>query len=437
MIENRALDVVYEWLLKRNLSEALAAMESYVSSYSGAHGADRLYAIKADFQLMSDYWKRGFKDPQLPNLYDSLLRRLYVLYADADMSYQIKHSAYLSSIHARLTQASRDWTVQTLKEALVEFVSAGAMLALEPQHTRAEKKKELHRRHHQLITDWFDRLWLSAIWGDGQVSAMEEILLSPTIDVNDQLMIISAISLSLQNAFDINKFKVLTTLYQQSSDNHVRQRALVGWVLAVDSSEAEIFPEVVEIVNTICQDDLNCKELTELQMQLYYCIDTDNDQKTIHDEIMPDLVNGSRIQMSQGGEFDMDEDSLEDILHPEALERDMEKMEKSMKRMADMQKQGADIYYSGFRQMKRFPFFQDISNWFAPFMPNHPAIAHSWEKAKGSKMLHYIADIGSFCDSDKYSLVLAFEQVRNQLPSKMIEMMDNGAATPMPVGGEV
>jgi tetratricopeptide (TPR) repeat protein len=208
-------------------------------------------------------------------------------------------------------------------------------------------------------------------------------------------------------------------------------------VLATDATEAEIFPEVVDIVNTICQDESNCKELTELQMQLYYCMDTDNDQKTIHDEIMPDLVNGSRIQMSQGGGLDMDEDSLEDILHPDALERDMDKMEKSMKRMADMQKQGTDIYYAGFRQMKRFPFFQDISSWFAPFMPNHPAIAHLWEKDKGSKMLHHIANVGSFCDSDKYSLVLAFEQVRSQLPSKMIEMMDNGSATPMPVGGEV
>ena len=54
MTENRALDIVYDWLLKRNLSEALAAMEGYISSFSGLQDADRLYAIKADFQLMSD-----------------------------------------------------------------------------------------------------------------------------------------------------------------------------------------------------------------------------------------------------------------------------------------------------------------------------------------------------------------------------------------------
>ena len=76
MTDNQALHTVYDWLLERNLSEALTAMEGYLSSYSGANDEDRLYAIKADFQLMSDYWKRGFKDPQLHHLYDSLLRGL-------------------------------------------------------------------------------------------------------------------------------------------------------------------------------------------------------------------------------------------------------------------------------------------------------------------------------------------------------------------------
>ena len=121
MTGNRALDIVYEWLLKRRLSEALAEMEGYLSSHSGGSDTDRLYAIKADFQLMSDYWKRGFKDPQLPSLYDNLLRRMYVLYADVAMSCQIRHSAYLSGIHARLSSSSRDWTVPSLKEALEAF----------------------------------------------------------------------------------------------------------------------------------------------------------------------------------------------------------------------------------------------------------------------------------------------------------------------------
>ena len=118
MKENQALEALYVCLTHRQLSQALTLMENYLSTYSGGPDADRLYAIKADFQLMADYWKRGFKDPQLTQLYDNLLRRLYVLYAEVEMSYQIKHSVYLSGIHSRMSASSRDWTSQALKESL-------------------------------------------------------------------------------------------------------------------------------------------------------------------------------------------------------------------------------------------------------------------------------------------------------------------------------
>ena len=430
MTKNRALDAVYEWLLKRNLSEALAAMESYVSSYSGAQDADRLYAIKADFQLMSDYWKRGFKDPQLPNLYDNLLRRLYVLYADADMSYQIKHSAYLSSIHARLTQASRDWTIQTLKEALEEFVTAGAMLALEPEHTRAEKKKELHRRHHQLITDWFDRLWLSAIWGDGQVSAMEEILLSPTIDVNDQLVLTSAVMLATLNHFDPAKFKLLLSVYRRATDMAVRQRALVGWVLSLhDDLLYTLYGEERKSLDELLEDKAVCQELVQLQHQIILCINAEKDNQTIQREIMPDLMSNNGFRITRNGIEEVEDHSLDDILHPDEEERRMEQVEESFQRMQEMQKQGSDIYFGGFSQMKRFPFFQEISNWFVPFYIDHPGISEVSEKFQKNAFLQSLMKAGPFCHSDKYSFILAFNQVINHIPKNLWEMMERGEAS--------
>ena len=50
-------------------------------------------------------------------------------------------------------------------------------------------------------------------------------------------------------------------------------------------------------------------------------------------------------------------------------------MEESFQKMAEMQKQGTDIYFGGFSQMKRFPFFNELSNWFVPFYSHHPAVA--------------------------------------------------------------
>ena len=430
MTKNHALDVVYDWLLKRNLSEALTAMEGYLISYSGPNDADRLYAIKADFQLMADYWKRGFKDPQLANLYDTLLRRLYVLYADSALSYHIKHSAYLSAISDQLNLASHDWTVPVLKEALEEYVAAGAMLALEPEHTQAEKKKELHRKHHQLIADWFNRLWLSAIWSEGQASAMEEILLSPTIDTNDQQVLVSAMMLAMLNHFDIAKFKVLLSVYRQSTDTAVRQRALVGWVLALqDDIFLSLYSEERKALDEALEDQAVCQELIQLQHQIILCINAEKDNQTIQREIMPDLLKNNGFRVTRNGIEEVEDHSLDDILHPDAEERRMEQVEESFLRMQEMQKQGSDIYFGGFSQMKRFSFFQEIFNWFVPFYIDHPGIADMAAKFQKNKFMQSLMNSGPFCQSDKYSFVLAFNQVMNHIPKNLWEMLERGEAS--------
>ena len=430
MAENQTLEEVYICLAERNLSQALMAMEVFISSYAGPGDAERLYAIQADLQLMSDYWKRGFKDPQLPNLYDNLLRRLYVLYTDVALAYQMKHSTYLTDVNARLSLTTHDWSVQVLKEALEEYVAEGAMLALEPLHTQAEKKKALHQRHHQLIADWFDRLWLSGSWTEGQAAAMEEILLSPTIDTNDQQLLVSAIMLAALNHFDIAKFKVLLAVYRNATDMAVRQRALVGWVLSLNE---DIFPslygEEKKMQDELLEDKAVCQELVQLQHQIILCINAEKDNRTIQQEIMPDLIQNSNFRVTRNGIEEIEESSLDDILHPDEEERRMEQVEESFQRMQQMQKQGSDIYFGGFSQMKRFSFFQEICNWFIPFYIDHPGIADVAEKFQNNKFLHSLINVGPFCHSDKYSFILAFNQVLNHIPKNLWEMLERGEAS--------
>ena len=81
MIEyNNNLQEVYDYLLNKNLSGALDAMEIYLSIHPLDINRDRLYAIRSDFQLMTDYWKRGYKDQQATTLYENLLRDVRPLY---------------------------------------------------------------------------------------------------------------------------------------------------------------------------------------------------------------------------------------------------------------------------------------------------------------------------------------------------------------------
>ena len=146
-MKNEALDNILDCLTDRNLGKAIVAADIFLSVHPNQINSDRLHAVRTDYQLMADYWKRGFKDPQLPALYQSLLQRLYVLCANISRSYAIGHNSFLSSIYLRQHMSARDWSPQNIREELETFVSDVAILELESPQQRETKQRELYRQH--------------------------------------------------------------------------------------------------------------------------------------------------------------------------------------------------------------------------------------------------------------------------------------------------
>lgn len=426
MDTHQSLKDIFSHLESRNLSAAIAGLEAFLSVHPHQVNSDRLHALRTDYQLMADYWKHGFKDPLLPALYQTLLQRMYVLCVNISKHYGFSHSSFLSSVYMRLHMTARDWSPQNIREEMESFVSEVTLLDLEPEHRRAARRQELYQQHQHQMNVLFDYVYSSDVWNDGTASAMEDMLLSPTIDTNDQQLIVSAVMLSLLEYFDMAKFRTLVHVYQKAADEHVRQRALIGWVFGIAKIATAIYPELLTLIDDVLEDPRCCEELVELQKQIIFCVNAPEDTRTIQRDIMPDLIKNQDIRVTLNGIEEKEEDPMEDILDPGSQERKIEKLEESFQKMIDMQKQGADIYFGGFSQMKRFPFFEELSNWFVPFYIHHPAVEQAMDKIGKSGFLQVMMDKGPFCDSDKYSFVFAFQQVVDQLPQNMRQILERG-----------
>ncbi len=378
---------------------------------------------------MVDYMERGFTDDKRASLYLSLLQRLYRVAADLEISWRCKNvivyvDAFRISDHLN---TSHDF----IRSVLESFVSDVAMLSLLPEAERTEKAKDLYDRHQVFVNRLFNTLWTSCQWSDDDCEFYTGLMLSPMVDIVDQQLLVSAVTLGAMNQFDINKFKALTTVYQQSTDERVRQRALVGWVLSVFEG-MDIFPEQDKIIRKLCENKDTIRELYALQIQFFYSQDTEKDNEKLQRDIMPYLVEGSNITIGRLGIVEKEEDSLENILNQDAEDKRMEQMEEKVRKMMEMQKQGSDIYFGGFRQMKRFPFFNDLANWFTPFYIDHPALRTTIERIGQPNILQTITNQGNFCESDKYSLAFAMESIINQIPGNIKEMMGSeGVFDPM------
>ncbi len=413
------------FLMDKRLSNAIEILEQLYVQRPSLMGHGEFEAIKADYQLMVEFMGRGFSDSHRESLYSSLLQRLYRVTADLEISWRCRNvSAYVNSFRViDHLNTSHDF-IRTVLEA---FVSDIAMLSLQPEEMREQKTAELYERHHSFMNRLFNALWTSCQWTDDDCTFYTELLLSPTVVSTDQQVVVSAISLGAMNQFDINKLKTLVNVYQKATDEHVRQRALVGWVLSVFEG-MDIFPEQDAIVRKLCENPAITKELLTLQIQFFYSKDAEKDNDKIQRDIMPDIMRNSNLTIGRLGIMEKEEDTIESILHQDADEKRMEQLEEKVRKMMDMQKQGSDIYFGGFSQMKRFPFFSDMVNWFTPFYLNHPALRSVINKLGDTKFLNTLMERSNFCESDRYSFAFALEQVISQLPSDIKEVMGSDIA---------
>lgn len=428
---------IIKFIEKKELAKAIAGMEAFIYSHPQYHFYEQIADIRKDYELMADYWRKGFKDPQREQVYEQLLHRLLMLYVDVMAKERLGRSPLLKNMYDRVNNGRYDWSVDGIRGRLEGYVSETAMIQLEPEHVRQSKEEQLQEVHLQMIEDLFDYILTSGSWNDRRAQAFADLLTSPTVDAIDQQLIVSALTLSSMNTFDANKFKVLAKVYLNATDEHVRQRALVGWglCLGTQSKSFVILPEVKKVVEEMANSQQCREELTELQLQLMYCMDAEHDTRKIHEEIMPELLKNNNFRVTRNGIEEVEDDPMEDILDPEGSERRMEKLEENMQKMVDMQRSGADIYFGGFAQMKRHPFFAKACNWLMPFMTQHPVVRKIWNGTQGKRFLHRMMALGAFCESDKYSFVLAFEKVVGMLPQKLLEMLESGEASM--VGGVV
>ena len=381
---------------------------------------ERLEKVTTDYQYMCDFFQQGFRDPSAESVYKQMQNELYAISVDvATEKLKRKRVSYMKAVG---NAAHFNGDVLAVKAELERYVQDTAMLDLYDEADRKIKEHDIHVRHYSYMKALFSHILVCGMWTSAQREAYVSLLLSPTIDVADAMLIVSALTLSLSNVFDPNKWLTLLHTYLDASEPLLGQRALVGWALFMPRP----FPE-----SRIANFDLLLlriqahapllKDLAELQTQVMFCCKAESDTAEIQKEIIPKLMENGNFKMTRLGIEEKDDNAMDDILGNGENDRRMEEMESTFRKMQNMQREGSDVFFGGFSQMKRFPFFNEICNWFWPYTPVHPLLSDVYKKTDGSQNFSKMLLRSPFCDSDKYSFVFAFSSVLHQLPAQVRE----------------
>ena len=415
-------------IAKHNVGKALRAMkETIAEDKLPGYIVARYEDVKNDYRLMQDVMMRGLRDDKIDEVYDDIMRKVYG--ASLDVLLEEKVKKYSSFAYARVSAQQTEAHPDAVRTVLEAYVQDMAMMAFEPENTRKAKMEKLTADHHAYMKQLFNALLVAPMWNDRRAADFADLLLSPTIDRDDALLLVSAVMLATMNVNDPYKWDMLAEVYVRATDKVLKMRALVGWVLSLpyDPRGPRLFPFVQERIKAMLADKTTLKQMLDMQMQMLFCCNADADNEEIQRNIMPTLIKNTNLQMTRLGIVEKEDDPMKDIMDPNTAERDMEEMERKYRKMMDMQKQGSDIYFGGFSKMKTFPFFYDLCNWFAPFNAAHPALGAVRERLAGSTFLNNLMENGPFCDSDKYSFALAIAQIMDRMPDNIKEMLNSDA----------
>lgn len=147
----------------------------------------------------------------------------------------------------------------------------------------------------------------------------------------DAQMLVSATTLSAMNNMDDNKFATLIEVYTKATDEKVRQKALIGWVFSLSADtrqEKKMRPRVAEALKQAG----TVSELADLQKQIIFCMNAEQDNDKIQRDIMPDLIKNNNLKITRFGIQEKEEDPMQDVFDPEASDKAMERWKKAFRK---------------------------------------------------------------------------------------------------------
>ena len=417
--------------LQKDFFAAIENIKEYIHDKGDSNATEyKLQQLEAEVELSCRWWKENQPCPPADDMLDSYflpkLRKIWDDYFLLDM--MSANNNYLLSLRNKVRASGRDWSWGEIRKRLESFVSNIALLQLQNDNEAAQQRLEvIYEEQKKYRQQMFLYVLTELRFSGGDIQELEDLLLTPTVDNIDQRMIISALTINGLMVFDPLKLRLLVNVYTKSEDIPVKQYALVGWALTLPRYPYSCDSQTTQIVRDLVDNDATVREeLAQLQIQLAYCQSADRDSRNFQETIMPDIMKASNMRFTDKGLEMQEDDPMDDILGRSTTEKKMEEVESRMRSYMDKRSQGMDLFFQGFKHMKRYPFFNDISNWLVPFYYEHPDIAPALHQMGGNGILHLMLD-APMCDNDKYSFVFAFLSIMNKVPKDIIEQMQQTA----------
>jgi len=426
----RNMNLVYDYIYTRRVKDAI---DSLAVMANQCQNRDLKNQLDNHFETYRNILKYSFEladDPEKEKVYTRLLKSLAELADDIREDLIVNNNLLNYSNLKNKTQLEAERTV-ILSDAYLEQLKSKSEMTALLEESGAKGDESQFREDRKRISDLFHLIWLTDTFQDTEIRLFSRICSSPVFPWYDKCIVVSALSLSLLRHFDSKKINLLFDFYE-ASEHQVWQRALTGLItgLLVYDQRLGFYPDVLQRLKAK-QGDRKIEKNTEtVIIQFIKAKETEKITRRIQEEILPEMM-----KMKSKLEDKLDLEGLiasenRDEKNPEweTFFKESPDVYHKLEEFSNLQMEGADVFLGAFAYLKRFDFFNEISNWFLPFYEANENVREALGNVKEGLDINQFAEgierTHFMCNSDKYSFCLNVKHMPPFQKSTVIELFN-------------
>lgn len=414
-------------IANRELKEAIEGIRELAAERQSWSLSQQLNELENNYRYMLHYFMAGNKDPEQKNIYRNLIRDLYTLADDTASEILLRESGSLFFEKMRFMQLHAPITLDEQRESIAREADTYSFIGLlEEGPEKQQRLRDNRSSYEKRLQELFYTIFASPRADAETSAALKQFTQDERMPVTAKRLFVSALTMNLLQLFDAPKAELLLDLCRDP-EPEVATHAIVGIIplLQLNSERWSLYPGIESRLKLFADDKVFSRRFMTAVTGYIQAHETEKITRRLTEEILPEMMKlspmiGKKIRFDEWmGESGLDEKNPEwqKLLEESGLNDKLQEF-------SNLQMEGADVFHSTFSNLKSYPFFHEMSNWFLPFESQHSSLNMLFSDRKEDlSLINTLTSSSMMCSSDKYSfcfsLMMMPEQFRHLLMSQL------------------
>lgn len=402
-------------LSEGRINEALDLIDNSAATLSNsAEIRSATSGLRESYGLMTKYALGSLPDLSRPELYRGIVDSVRSL---AERLHRISRiedapTLYFNTLRYRLSAPDLNLPAMLGEYRRIVRKLQSSMLSVDADRSG----RDLTLRAEDVEKRIFELIWITHPLSVDDVAAIGNMLSDPSLPAHLKELSVSALMLGELEYHDENRLRLLMDAYA-ASETSLSVRALCALLISMSvRRDRPMSGSLGRRFGLLADDPRWASDVKMAMLQFIRTRDTERIGKKLTEDVIPQMMK-LRPEIEKLGDISLDPESIEE--NPEWAELlDKSGVSDKLRELQELQEDGADVMMVTFSNLKTFPFFHDISNWFLPFHTSHSLVAFGSDPSQ-RVMGEILSSSPMLCSSDRYSIILSL----SQMPAAQREMM--------------